>query len=61
MNDGRRAINRQIACGCGGKAEPSRGPVLSERFGVSGVVVSSGDVHRGLGLLSGLEVVDPVA
>ena len=33
-------------------------PSLSERFGVPGVVVSSGDVHRGLGLLSGLEAVD---
>jgi 2,3-bisphosphoglycerate-independent phosphoglycerate mutase len=40
-----------------GRAIPR--PSLSERFGVSGVVVSSGDVHRGLGLLSGLEVVDP--
>src|SRR6478672_9547474 len=33
-------------------------PSLSERFGVSGVVISSGDVHRGLGLLSGLDAVD---
>jgi 2,3-bisphosphoglycerate-independent phosphoglycerate mutase len=33
-------------------------PSLSERFGVPGVVVSSGDVHRGLGLLSGLDAVD---
>ncbi|MDF2458769.1 MAG: apgM [Nitrospira sp.] len=40
-----------------GRAIPR--PSLFERFGVSGVVVSSGDVHRGLGLLSGLEVVDP--
>ncbi len=40
-----------------GRAIPR--PSLSERFGVSGVVISSGDVHRGLGLLSGLEVVDP--
>ena len=32
---------------------------MSERFGVPGVVVSLGDVHRGLGLLSGLEAVDP--
>jgi 2,3-bisphosphoglycerate-independent phosphoglycerate mutase len=32
---------------------------LAERFGVAGVVVSSGDVHRGLGLVSGLEAVDP--
>ena len=34
-------------------------PSLPERFGVSGVVVSAGDVHRGLGLVSGLEAVDP--
>lgn len=40
-----------------GRAIPR--PSLSERFGIPGVVVSSGDVHRGLGLLSGLEAVDP--
>ena len=33
-------------------------PSLSERFGVSGVVMSSSDVHRGLGILAGLEAVD---
>jgi 2,3-bisphosphoglycerate-independent phosphoglycerate mutase len=40
-----------------GRAIPR--PSLSERFGVPGVVVSSGDVHRGLGLVSGLDAVDP--
>jgi 2,3-bisphosphoglycerate-independent phosphoglycerate mutase len=40
-----------------GRAIPR--PSLAERFGIPGVVVSSGDVHRGLGLLSGLEAVDP--
>jgi 2,3-bisphosphoglycerate-independent phosphoglycerate mutase len=40
-----------------GRAIPR--PSLSERFGIPGVVVSSGDVHRGLGLLSGLEAVEP--
>ena len=39
-----------------GRAIPR--PGLPERFGVPGVVVSSGDVHRGLGLLSGLDAVD---
>jgi 2,3-bisphosphoglycerate-independent phosphoglycerate mutase len=39
-----------------GRAIPR--PSLPERFGVPGVVVSSGDVHRGLGLLSGLDAVD---
>jgi 2,3-bisphosphoglycerate-independent phosphoglycerate mutase len=34
-------------------------PSLSERFGVPGVVLSSADVHRGLGLVAGLEAVDP--
>jgi 2,3-bisphosphoglycerate-independent phosphoglycerate mutase len=34
-------------------------PSLAERFRVSGVVVSSSDVHRGLGLVAGLEAVDP--
>jgi len=41
-----------------GRAIPR--PSLPERFGVPGVVVSSGDVHRGLGLVSGLEAVDPL-
>ena len=40
-----------------GRAIPR--PSLPERFGVPGVVVSLGDVHRGLGLVSGLEAVDP--
>ncbi|HEY5627294.1 MAG TPA: 2,3-bisphosphoglycerate-independent phosphoglycerate mutase [Nitrospira sp.] len=35
-------------------------PSLSERFDLSGVVVSSSDVHRGLGLVAGLETVDPM-
>jgi len=34
-------------------------PSLTERFRVSGAVVSSSDVHRGVGLLAGLEAVDP--
>lgn len=34
-------------------------PSLTERFHVSGAVVSSNDVHRGIGLLAGLEAVDP--
>jgi len=34
-------------------------PSLVERFHVSGAVVSSSDVHRGLGLLAGLDAVDP--
>ena len=33
-------------------------PSLSERFKMSGVVVSQSDVHRGLGIMAGLEVVD---
>jgi 2,3-bisphosphoglycerate-independent phosphoglycerate mutase len=40
-----------------GRAIPR--PSLSERFGVPGVVVSAGDVHRGLGIVSGLDAVDP--
>jgi 2,3-bisphosphoglycerate-independent phosphoglycerate mutase len=34
-------------------------PSLAERFQISGVVVSSSDVHRGLGLFAGLTGVDP--
>jgi len=33
-------------------------PSLTERFHTSGAVVSSGDVHRGLGIVAGLEAVD---
>jgi len=33
-------------------------PSLTERFHISGVAVSSSDVHRGLGLVAGLEAVD---
>jgi 2,3-bisphosphoglycerate-independent phosphoglycerate mutase len=33
-------------------------PSLSERFKTSGVVVSQSDVHRGLGSMAGLEVVE---
>lgn len=33
-------------------------PSFSERFKTSGVVVSQSDVHRGLGIMAGLEAVD---
>ena len=33
-------------------------PSLSERFKKSGVVISQSDVHRGLGIMAGLETVD---
>src|SRR5262249_21466024 len=33
-------------------------PSLSERFKKSGVVISQSDVHRGLGIMAGLEAVD---
>jgi 2,3-bisphosphoglycerate-independent phosphoglycerate mutase len=33
-------------------------PSLSERFKMSGVVISQSDVHRGLGIMAGLEAVD---
>jgi len=33
-------------------------PSLSERFKMSGVVVSQSDVHRGLGIMAGLNAVD---
>ena len=61
VNEERRAAGQKPA-NClwlwgEGRAIPR--PSLSERFSVPGVVVSSGDVHRGLGLVSGLEAVDP--
>lgn len=60
VNEDRRAAGQKPA-NClwlwgEGRAIPR--PSLSERFGIPGVVVSSGDVHRGLGLLSGLDAVD---
>ncbi len=33
-------------------------PSLSERFKMSGVVVSQSDVHRGLGIMAGLDAVE---
>ncbi len=33
-------------------------PSLSERFTMAGVVISQSDVHRGLGIMAGLEAVD---
>jgi 2,3-bisphosphoglycerate-independent phosphoglycerate mutase len=33
-------------------------PSVSERFKTSGIVVSQSDVHRGLGIMAGLEAVD---
>jgi 2,3-bisphosphoglycerate-independent phosphoglycerate mutase len=62
VNDDRReAGNKPANClWLWGEGRAIPWPSLSERFGVPGVVLSSGDVHRGLGLVAGLEAVDPV-
>lgn len=36
-------------------------PTLTERFGISGTVVSSRDLHRGIGVCAGLDAVDLVS
>ena len=41
-----------------GQGRPVLWPSLSERLKTSGVVVSQSDVHRGLGIMAGLEAVD---
>lgn len=61
VNDERhKAGNKPVNClWLWGEGRAIPWPSLSERFGVPGVVLSSGDVHRGLGLVAGLEAVDP--
>ncbi len=61
VNDERReAGNKPANClWLWGEGRAIALPSLSERFQVPGVVVSPSDVHRGLGLVAGLEAVDP--
>ncbi len=61
VNDERReAGNKPANClWLWGEGRAIPWPSLSERFQVPGVVVSSSDVHRGLGLVAGLDAVDP--
>ncbi len=61
VNDERRQAGRKPA-NClwlWGEGRAVSWTSLSERFQISGVVVSSNDVHRGLGLFAGLAAVDP--
>jgi len=61
VNDERRQAGRKPA-NClwlWGEGRAVSWPSLAERFQISGVVVSSSDVHRGLGLFAGLTAVDP--
>lgn len=60
VNDERReAGNKPANClWLWGEGRAIPWPSLPERFDVSGVVVASSDVHRGLGLVAGLEAVD---
>lgn len=60
VNDERRAAGQRPA-NClwlWGEGRANPWPSLAERFQKSGVVVSSSDVHRGLGIVAGLEAVD---
>lgn len=61
VNEERRQAGRKPA-NClwlWGEGRAVSWPSLAERFQISGVVVSSSDVHRGLGLFAGLTAVDP--
>ncbi len=61
VNDDRRQADRKPA-NClwlWGEGRAVSWPSLTERFQISGVVVSSSDVHRGLGLSAGLAAVEP--
>ncbi|HSF67670.1 MAG TPA: hypothetical protein VLA67_09605 [Nitrospiraceae bacterium] len=60
LNDERREAGRKPA-NClwlWGQGRAIPWPSLADRFKVTGVVVSQSDVHRGLGLMAGLEAVD---
>ena len=60
LNDERREAGQKPA-NClwlWGQGRAILWPSLSERLKMSGVVVSQSDVHRGLGIMAGLEVVD---
>ncbi|TKS64819.1 MAG: hypothetical protein EWM73_00019 [Nitrospira sp.] len=60
LNDERREAGQRPA-NClwlWGQGRAILWPSLSERMKMSGVVVSQSDVHRGLGILAGLEAVD---
>jgi 2,3-bisphosphoglycerate-independent phosphoglycerate mutase len=60
LNDERREAGRKPA-NClwlWGQGRAILWPSLADRFKMSGVVVSQSDVHRGLGLMAGLEAVD---
>ncbi len=60
LNDERREAGQKTA-NClwlWGQGRAILWPSLSERLKVSGVVVSQSDVHRGLGIMAGLEAVD---
>ncbi|MDE3039921.1 MAG: phosphoglycerate mutase [Nitrospirota bacterium] len=60
LNDERREAGQKPA-NClwlWGQGRAILWPSLSERFKMSGVVVSQSDVHRGLGIVAGLEAVD---
>jgi len=60
LNDERREAGQKPA-NClwlWGQGRAILWPSLSERLKMSGVVVSQSDVHRGLGIMAGLEAVD---
>ena len=60
LNDERQEAG-QIPANClwlWGQGRAIAWPSLSERLKTSGVVISQGDVHRGLGITAGLEAVD---
>lgn len=60
VNDERQAAGQKPA-NClwlWGEGRANPWPSLAERFQKSGVVVSSSDVHRGLGLVAGLDAVE---
>ena len=60
LNEGRSAAGQKPA-NClwlWGEGRAIFWPSLSERFKIAGVVISQSDVHRGLGIMAGLEAVD---
>ena len=61
VNEDRRAAGKKPA-NCiwpWGEGRAIAWPSLTEKYGVSGAVVASSDVHRGVGICAGLEAAEP--
>ncbi len=61
VNEERRerwSRSRLTVCGCGVQGRAVLWPSLTEQYRVTGSVVATSDVHRGLGICAGLDAAD---